>query len=35
MNKKLRFSLLSMLMMLCGSVFADETVIWQENWDLI
>ena len=33
MNKKLRFSLLSMLMMLCGSVFADETVIWQENWD--
>ncbi len=20
-------------MMLCGSMFADETVIWQENWD--
>ncbi len=33
MNKKLRFSMLSVLMMLCGSMFADETVIWQENWD--
>ena len=25
--------MLSVLMMLCGSMFADETVIWQENWD--
>lgn len=33
MNKKLRFSMLSVLMMLCGSMFADETIIWQENWN--
>ena len=31
MNKKLRFSLLSMLMMLCGSVFADDVTIVAET----
>ena len=32
MNKFLRFSLLSLLMMLCGTMFADETTIWSEDW---
>ena len=32
MNKILRFSLISLLMMLCGTTFADETTIWSEDW---
>ncbi|MBR6456828.1 MAG: hypothetical protein IKS72_07905, partial [Prevotella sp.] len=31
MNKKLRFSLLSMLMMLCGSVFGQTTFDFDAN----
>lgn len=32
MNKILRFSFISLLMMLCGSIYADETTIWSEDW---
>ena len=32
MNKLLRFSLITLLMMLCGTTFADETTIWSEDW---
>ena len=31
MNKKLRFSMLSVLMMLCGSMFADDVTIVAET----
>ena len=32
MNKILRLSFISLLMMLCGTTFADETTIWSEDW---
>ena len=32
MNKILRFSFITLLMMLCGTTFADETTIWSEDW---